>query len=708
MLTRPGPVRCLASALALLPGYGHATAPSSLSEFEDPGATMPVVLTAARLKQPQSEAPAAVTVLDRELIAASGVRNLVDVLRLVPGMQVGYESGHQQSVSYHGMADENSRRLQVLVNGRSVYQPFLARILWSDLPLALADVERIEVIRGPDSALYGANAFMAVINILTRHPADELGTRIQTTQGTRGVADYALSHAGTHGALDYRLSLGSQSDNGFDSRRDGSVHHDDREARYADLALDYALGESDSLQAGAGYKTGPNQISGFDAKERSAYHERDVDNGYLQLRWQHEAGPDHAWQVQAYYNASDSEEAWTTCQAGLLFSDELAALYDADPAYTLSFVDRLARGRNPPTPPAPLAAQAGAALNRAAQLGATVACGQVNQDLRETRSDLEFQDTWSANESLRLVSGFNLRRETATSETYLGGKESNDIARVFANAEWRFAPDWLMNLGATWEQDELVDNSFSPRLALNWHVTPHQTVRAILAQATRTPDLFEARANWTYIARGLSPAINPGRDAGRFFLRTTAPQDLDEERILSRELGYYLSLPKQALDFDLKLYDDELSELIEGNNNFGDFLIRSDGEARLRGAEFQLDWRPTPAWRLWLASAYIDMDELSLARNRVTAPELSASALGQYRFDSRLSLSASYYWMDKYLRADYEAVDLRLGYPLALGQGRELLLEAVAQTRLDEDYYYDSDNNYEADTGWYLRASLTF
>ena len=84
---------------------------------------MPVVLSASRLNQPIDEAPSAMTVIDREMIRASGYRNIADIFRLVPGFYVSYFNGHQPVVSYHGMSDQYSRRMQVLIDGRSVYMP---------------------------------------------------------------------------------------------------------------------------------------------------------------------------------------------------------------------------------------------------------------------------------------------------------------------------------------------------------------------------------------------------------------------------------------------------------------------------------------------------------------------------------------------------------------------------------------------------------
>ena len=127
------------------------TAGRLLSE-EDFLGEVPVVLSATRLEQPEWEVPSAVTVIDREMIRASGVRDVADLFRLVPGMQVGYQYGHRPVVTYHGLSDQGSRRMQVLIDGRSIYSPFFGGVFWVDQPLAIEDIERIEVIRSPNSA----------------------------------------------------------------------------------------------------------------------------------------------------------------------------------------------------------------------------------------------------------------------------------------------------------------------------------------------------------------------------------------------------------------------------------------------------------------------------------------------------------------------------------------------------------------------------
>ena len=131
---------------------------------------MPIVLSVSRLPQRLDETPGAVTVIDRDMIRLSGARDVADLLRLVPGFQssTSFETSAPLA-SYHGGFDSYSNRIQVLVDGRSVYSPYFIGSVGPGLQtVALADIERIEILRGSNSAAYGARAMLGVINIVTR------------------------------------------------------------------------------------------------------------------------------------------------------------------------------------------------------------------------------------------------------------------------------------------------------------------------------------------------------------------------------------------------------------------------------------------------------------------------------------------------------------------------------------------------------------
>jgi len=124
----------------------------------------------SRYGQPLLEAPATVSIITAEDIRMSGATNIPDVLRRVVGVDVMQLSSAQPELSIRGFNRALSNKVLVLVDGRSVYQDIMATPLWAVIPVALEEIERIEVVRGPASAVYGANAVTGVINIITRAP----------------------------------------------------------------------------------------------------------------------------------------------------------------------------------------------------------------------------------------------------------------------------------------------------------------------------------------------------------------------------------------------------------------------------------------------------------------------------------------------------------------------------------------------------------
>src|SRR5487761_2060492 len=206
----------LASILCLLvlPAHANESTPADLASEEVYFQDMPIVLTASRLSQPISEAPSAMTVIDSEMIKASGFRTVPELMQLVPGMYVGYVDGNTPVLSLHNSTDQYSRQMQVLIDGRSVYMPPYGGVNWADLPLLIDDIERIEVVRGPSSASHGTNSFYGVINIITRDPSTENGAgKLSITGGYASDAYAKLSGNGEN--FDYRISAGYRSDGGY-------------------------------------------------------------------------------------------------------------------------------------------------------------------------------------------------------------------------------------------------------------------------------------------------------------------------------------------------------------------------------------------------------------------------------------------------------------------------------------------------------------
>ncbi len=143
------------------------------------------IISVSKKPEKISEAPAAVFVISQEDIRRSGATSIADALRLAPGVQVARMNTHGWAISVRGFNDFYSNKLLVLIDGRSVYTPIFSGVFWDVQDTLMEDIDRIEVIRGPGSALWGANAVNGVINIITKHAKDTQGGMVSSGNGTR-------------------------------------------------------------------------------------------------------------------------------------------------------------------------------------------------------------------------------------------------------------------------------------------------------------------------------------------------------------------------------------------------------------------------------------------------------------------------------------------------------------------------------------------
>jgi iron complex outermembrane receptor protein len=141
------------------------------------------ITSLSKKQQPLNKAAAAVYVLSSDEIQRLGVTHIADALRYVPGVEVARIDASRWSISLRGFNGRAANKLLVMIDGRSVYSPLFSGVLWEEKDVLLADVERIEVIRGPGSAIWGANAVNGVINIITKSAQASQGTLVELSVG---------------------------------------------------------------------------------------------------------------------------------------------------------------------------------------------------------------------------------------------------------------------------------------------------------------------------------------------------------------------------------------------------------------------------------------------------------------------------------------------------------------------------------------------
>jgi iron complex outermembrane receptor protein len=674
---------------------------------------LPQVLTATRLKQSPAAVPGSMTVIDSELITASGARDISELLRLVPGMMVGNINGNQAAVNYHGTNATEARRMQVLIDGRSVYRAGLATVDWSDIPVALEDIERIEVFRGPNTVSYGANALMAVVNIITRNPADSHGTRMKVTRGQRGIDDFYASQGVGWDGGDLRLSLSGQKDDGFDSDRNGADYRDSRRLNRFNLAVSQTLTENQSIDWQLNAKDGSNQrpytyrpvFSGITA---SGNNSDVVAKDYAgSLRWNLDINPDHSLYIQGSAQHWDRQQTWRACDAEVSFSPQLTELWQLNPNYTERLARNMERYTGPGAPAGDPAqrALANQVLDQWRNGARQTLCGDIDQSTRESRYDLELQDTLSLSDSLRLVSGMNYRYDRADSETYFNGTLDDTTWRAFGQLEWRATEHWLLQGGAMFEDTQLIGSSLTPRVAVNYLINPRHGLRAVYSEAIRSPDMFENNVNWSYQVKNLRPSAY-GQSSARYFVKTRGPGNLEQEYMRSRELGYNGYFVEVGLAVDVKLFYDEITGMISEPLRNNQYIASNSNSARFSGAETQLDWRISSADRLRLTYAYVDAEASNPQDAQQTARN-SGSAGWLHNWGHGWNSALFYYGDDALNGYRFERVDTRIAKRIGLGKA-SLELAGVLQQRLDSQPTTFVDNNYDERRVLYFSAELAF
>jgi len=643
----------------LVAGALPARAALTEADFLD---ELPVVLSASRLSQSVSEAPAAVTIIDQDMIRASGFRDIPELLRLVPGFSVAYTRNNTWTAGYHGLADAYSRRFQVLVDGRSIYSPHYGTVYWTDLPLSIDDIERIEVVRGPNAAIYGANAFVAVINIITKTAAQVPGEFVSLQAGEQDMRGMTVRHGGGDASMRYRLTASAQQRDRFErdvtykpsNSHDNGRYFEATQTYFVNGRIDRQLSPDSDLMAQFGLSKG-DWNAGRETDNPLAVlepTEQDSRALYLQLAYHKVVSPQREWRVQAYHTQNRFD------------ADTLAHLVVENYAFN-DFIN-------------------------------------VDQYLLQTRSNIELQVNEQWRPDLRGVWGGEVRQETVKSpQNYNSDKTlRGELARVFGNLEWRANESVLLQGGAMLEHHYFTGADISPRAAVNFTLLPGHVIRLGVSRASRSPTFFEEEGNQVFV-------LQSGEVADT---ETVPSEGLDAEHVISREIGYVGSWRSLHLELDMRLYRDKISDFIgqvrapnEVSYKPKVFMFDNIGTVDSHGGEIQLRWRPSLALDVsaHYARVFLHADTSRASYNLdipLSAPRNNWGLLASYRLANGWEASLGAWgtdavkWMTEGDLTDaYTRVDVRLARRWKW-QRREVEAAVVGQN-LGDDYYEFRDTN---------------
>lgn len=615
----------LAAVLCLI-GPGAAVAAADLF-FND----IPLVLTASRLARSPLDAPAPITVIDRELIAASGFTEIHDLLRLVPGFLVADWPDGAPVVANHGLGDAFDRRIKVMIDGRTINSPLWGDTKWQDLPIRVDDIERLEVVRGPNGAAYGVNAFQGVVNIITRAPATEDGITLIARAGRNGFYDHGVRINGEAGTpLDWRLSASRRSAVNFEPHREdrGPLHPGERVTyNVANFNAVSQLSARDELRLHLGASAG---TSARGSPDRDSYpdhppHDERERSLYLQLGWLRTIDVDSSLNLQYHHQQERTRGRWVI----------------------------------------------------RATIGDALLSVPTNRDSDAHRDDLELQFNTRLSATATAMLGAGLRAEVAESLRLFGSTRPKHAthAQLFGSVTWQPLPPLTFDVGGTLERHDYSGSLFSPRLAANYALGADAAVRLSTGIAYRAPSLMESRAFET---------IREGDTIRRILYRALAP--LEAERMRFVDLGYVAHFRGLGLSLDARAFHESYTRFIDDKScrtypadyafatlsaqqqgvvcsraepaNFVPledgqkaFYFLNSGAFIMNGAEFTADWRREGWGRIVASQAFIAIRARGALSDRDivrSAPRAMTSLLLIKELRRRWRASLGYYHNDRF------------------------------------------------------------
>ncbi len=246
------------------------------------------------------EAPASIFVITNEDIRRAGATSIPEALRLAPNLEVAQVSATTWAITARGFQNVITNKLLVLIDGRTIYTTVLSGVLWDAQDLMLEDVERIEVISGPGAALFGANAFTGVINIITRSSADTQGNAVVAGVGNIN-GNVAARHGGKLGEVGtYRIyAMHIERDN---LRPEDSHVADDMRKNGAGFRADFGAGGGRATLQGDGYDATTTGNGALPVK---------LSGGNILGRWTGDAAGGTHVKLQSYYDYTRRQDPAT-------------------------------------------------------------------------------------------------------------------------------------------------------------------------------------------------------------------------------------------------------------------------------------------------------------------------------------------------------------------------------------------------------------
>jgi outer membrane cobalamin receptor len=612
------------------------------------------VVSSSRLPTQSNYLSTPVTVITAEDIHYSGATTIPEVLQFAPGVDVRRLDRQRYIVGVRGLFGTYSDRTLVLIDGRPAMDPVFGTTHWEDLPVLMEDIERIEIVRGPVGAAWGANAFNGTIDIITKKSDQSTGGLISTTISEFGDTYTHLRYAQTEGQWNWKASAG-----------------------YDDV--------KDSDAAGAGrYVSGipaVNPLIGFDnfeARDWGRHYKFDTQAEYRvdnQTRYSfgvaHSSGQEGGFELGGAFSRRDILTEYTR-----MFARTDHQIDDDTSIYIQWFGDYL-----------------------------DTHCRVLTDHVIYMENDLETQINFKPADDHTASVGGNVRwnrmtthNDSSLNEILFDRNEYNEYwAGIFLIDRWSVTDRFTLEGQMRLDNYSETTTDWSTRLTALYALDEQQKhiLRAGFARSFRSPNLAVRNGTASYLQ---APLI------GSLFIGKTSPDGLDNEGTYSLEAGYTGRLNKN-LSLDIDVYYQRMEKLIGVRTARDMFGVTTETFGNIDGAnaygmETSLTWQHKMGTvRAWYAYNALVTDEFGQVTRSISPSQHKIGLNGGWYVDKDWTFNTNYVFQSAVKAFGtaagdtkcFDRLDLTLSRKFAKGKG-EFMVGVMDVLNKNTEPVFDSVN----------------
>ena len=606
---------------------------------EDLYRTDEMLVSATGSLKPVFLAPSVATVITKEEIAAMGAIDLADVLETVPGLHVAPSNQIGPLLTNYtirGISTNLNPEVLLLINGIPVKEGFIGNRNYRFL-LPVSMISRVEVVRGPGSAIYGADAFAGTINVITKDGQEVNGVQVGLRHGTFDTTDFWLQYGSKHNGWDIvagfeSINNGSDKDAIIDSDLQSSL--DGGFSTTASLApgsmnldnevFQYNLGAvkghwnlrfwgQQQKNAGLGVGAGPIlDPKGNVSSDRFTW---DV------LYQGQELSPDWSLDLRMNYSYHDAENRFFIFPAGAVLPIGADGnLNFTAPSGVTQFTDGFIG--NPSLTTKTTLIEAVTHYDGLAQHKMRFAIG--HRRIQSTFNETKNFGPGILDGTQAIVDG-TLTDVTGTPFIF-APDNTRKLSYLSAQDEWAFARNWELTAGVRYDDYSDFGSTVNPRLALVWQTRFDLVTKVLYGRAFRAPTIAELTAQ--------NNPINTGNP------------NLEPETIDTLEFAVdYRPIVDLRLNANVFYYDiDGLIEYVSG-------VAQNARDQKGHGVEMEADWEASPEFRLSGNLAWQNSEDKATGIDVANAPQLQAHLNVDWKFQPKWSLNAQWFWIGDRKRA---------------------------------------------------------